>query len=145
MSMETNKAIIRRLYDELFNKGDLSVADELHAADFVYHEFGLPAIGLEEYKKRNSVFFRAVPDRKVSIEDLIAEGDKVVARATMRARQTGDLPGIPATGKPVTATSIIVYRISQGKIVEEWESWDQVGMLQQFGVSRLPPGNLGKS
>ena len=138
MSTETNKTIIRRLYDEFFNKGDLSIADELHAADFVYHEFGAPAVGLEEYKKRNSVFFHALPDRKVLIEDLLAEGDKVVARATMRATQTGDLPNIPATGRPVTVTSIIIYRISEGKIAEEWESYDQLGMLKQLGASLLP-------
>jgi steroid delta-isomerase-like uncharacterized protein len=141
MSTETKKAIVRRLYDDFFNKGDLSVADELHAADFIYHEFGLPAVGLEEYKKRNSVFFRALPDRSVVIEDLVAEGDKVVVRATMQARQTGDLPGISATGKPVRVTSIIIYRMFQGKIAEEWESYDQLGMLQQLGVSRLPQGN----
>ena len=138
MSTEINKTIIRRLYDEFFNKGDLSIAGEIHAADFVYHEFGAPAVGLEEYKKRNSVFFHALPDRKVLIEDLLAEGDKVVARATMRATQTGDLPNIPATGKPVTVTSIIIYRISQGKIAEEWESYDQLGMLKQLGASLLP-------
>ena len=140
MSTEANKAIIRRLYEEFLNKGDLSIADELHAANFVYHEFGQPALGLGEYKKRNSVFFHALPDRKVVIEDLIAEDDRVVARATMRATQTGDLPGISATGKSVTVTSIIIYRISKGKIAEEWESWDALGMMQQLGVSRLPGG-----
>jgi steroid delta-isomerase-like uncharacterized protein len=134
MSTESNKAIIHSLYERLFNKGDLSAADELHAADFVYHEFGLPPVGLEEYKKRNVVFFRALPDRKVTIEDLIAEDDKVVARATMHATQTGDLPGIPATGKPVTATSIIIYRIAEGRIAEEWESWDALGVMRQLGV-----------
>lgn len=138
MSAETNKAIIRRLYEDFFNKGDVSVADELHAANFVYHEFGLPPVGLDEYMRRNTVFFRALPDRKVIIEDLIAEDDRVVARATMRATQTGDLPGIPATGKSITATSIIVYRISEGKIAEEWESWDALGVMRQLGVFRPP-------
>ena len=110
------------------------MADELHASDFVYHEFGSPALGLEEYKKRNVAFFHALPDREVVIEDLVAEDDKVVARATMRATQTGDLPAIPATGRSVTVTSIIVYRIFEGRIVEEWESWDALGMMRQLGV-----------
>ena len=138
MSTESNKAMIRRLYEDFFNKGDTSVADELHAANFAYYEFGLPAVGLEEYMRRNAVFFRALPDRRVVIEDLIAEDDKVVARATMRATQTGDLPDIPATGKSITATSIIIYRISAGKIAEEWESWDAVGVMRQLGVFRPP-------
>jgi predicted ester cyclase len=63
----------------------------------------------------------------------------------MRATQIGDLPGIPGTGKPVTVTSIIIYRISKGKIAEEWESWDALGMMQQLGVSRLPGRPSGDS
>ncbi len=140
MDTEANKKVIRRLYDELFNKGDLSVVDELHTADLVYHEFGLPAVGLEEYKKRNAAFFKALPDRKVVIEDLVAEGDRVAARAIMRATQIGDLLGIPATRRLVTVTSIIIYRLVKGRIAEEWESYDRMGMLQQLGAQSVIAG-----
>ena len=140
MSTEQNKAIIRRFYEEFFNQGKLEVADELHGADFKHYDSGAPdpGGGPEGYKRRNAVFMKAFPDRAVTIDDLVAEGDKVVTRSTLRATHTGDLPGVPATGKRVVVTAIIISRFQDGKIVEEWEDWNALGMLEQLGVLKAP-------
>lgn len=140
MSTEANKALIRRFYDEFFNKRNLNIVDELHTADFQHHDSGAPdpGGGPEGYKQRNAMFLKAFPDRQVTIDDLVAEGNKVVTRSTMRATQTGDLPGIKATGKKVVVTATIISRIQGGKIAEEWEDWNALGMLEQLGVVRSP-------
>ena len=136
MQTEENKALITRFYDEFFNKGNLNVVDELHSPDFQHYDGGAadPGGGPEGYKRRNAVFLNAFPDRQVTIDDLVAEGDKVVTRSTMRATHTGNLPGIPATGKRIEVTATIVSRIRNGKIAEEWEDWNALGMLVQLGV-----------
>ena len=80
------------------------------------------------------MFLKAFPDLHLTVEDMIAEGDKVVTRFTSRGTQTGAFMGIPPTGKQVTVSSIVIARIADGKIVEEWGLDDQMGMLQQLGV-----------
>lgn len=140
MSAEENKSLVLRFYEEFFNKGNLDIVDELHSADFQHYDSGAsdPGGGPEGYKKRNAVFLKAFPDRHVTVDDQVAEADKVVTRSTMRATHTGDLPGIPATGKRVVVTATIISRIKDGKIVEEWEDWNALGMLEQLGVVRPP-------
>jgi steroid delta-isomerase-like uncharacterized protein len=137
MSAEENKAIVRRFYDEFFNKGNLQIVTELHTSDYQHHDPNAPdpGGGAEGYIRRNSVFLKAFPDRQLTIEDQVGEGDKVATRITMRATQTGDLPGIPATGRPVTIESMHICRISDGRIAEEWELFDALGMLRQLGAS----------
>jgi steroid delta-isomerase-like uncharacterized protein len=140
MSAEENKSLVRRFYEEFFDKGNLAIVDELHSADFQHHDAGAPdpGGGPEGYKRRNAAFLHAFPDRRVTIEDQVAEGDKVVTRSTMRAIHTGDLASIPATGRHVTVTATIISRIRDGQIVEEWEDWNALGMLEQLGVVRPP-------
>jgi steroid delta-isomerase-like uncharacterized protein len=140
MSEEENKAIVRRFYVEFFNKGNLQIVHELHTSDYQHHDPNAPdpGGGPEGYIKRNSVFLKAFPDRQLTFEDQVAEGDRVATRITMRATQTGDLPGIPATGKPVTIESMHICRISDGQIAEEWELFDALGMLTQLGVAASP-------
>ena len=137
MSAEENKAIVRRFYDEFFNKGNLQIVNELHTSDYQHHDPNAPdpGGGAEGYIKRNSVFLNAFPDRQLTVEDQVAEGDKVATRIIMRATQTGDLPGIPATGRPVTIESMHICRISDGRIAEEWELFDALGMMKQLGAS----------
>lgn len=133
MSPEENKAIVRRLFEEVL-KGNLAIADELIVTDYAQHSvFGVPQ-GREGFKQFFMGFGAAVPDVSHTIEDMIAEGDKVVVRSTIRGTQTGDLPGIPATGKPFTLTTIDIFRLADGKIEEHWDAADQLGMLQQLGV-----------
>ncbi len=135
---EENKAIMRRFYEDLFGSGDLSVADEIVATEFVNHN---PppgeSPGREGIKEFVTLFRTAFPDIHYTVEDQIAEGDKVVTRFTMTGTHRGDFPGIPATGKPITVTAIGIHRLAGGKTQEAWFNSDLLGMMQQLGV--IPP------
>jgi steroid delta-isomerase-like uncharacterized protein len=133
MSTETNKAIVRRLFEELM-KGNVSVANELIVTDYAQHSvFHIPN-GREGFKQFFLAFAMAVPDAQFVIEDVIAEGDKVVTRLTVTGTQTGPLQGIPPTGKKFSMKGIDIFRVVDGKIVEHWDAVDQLGMLQQLGA-----------
>ena len=137
MSTEQNKTLARRFIEEIWNQKNLAVAKELMAATYVFHTPGSPpglSPGQEGFQQFASAFFTAFPDVHTSIEDQIAEGDKVVTRWTSRGTNTGSLFGMPATGKSATITGITIDRIAEGKIVESWDELDQLGMLQQLGV-----------
>lgn len=139
MSTEDNKALVRRLYEEVFNRGNLSTVDELLAADYIDHT-ALPGTspGPGGLKQFISMFRAAFPDLHFTIEDMIAEGDTVVVRQTYRGTHKGDLMGISSTGKQVTITSIDIGRFAGGKLVEHWGSTDSLGLLQQLGVVAAP-------
>jgi steroid delta-isomerase-like uncharacterized protein len=137
MSTEENKAIVRRAYEEVFSNGNFAVADELYTATHVNHYPGNPPglpSGLEGFKQLIAFYRSAFPDLHFTIEDQIAEGDKVVTRTTSAGTNTGSLMGIPATGKSATITGIQIDRIADGKIVETWGNFDQLGLLQQIGI-----------
>lgn len=138
MSAEENKVILHRLIEE-FNKGNLAAADESLAASFVDHSDppGMPP-GLEGHKQVLSMLLSAFPDLHVQVEDLLAEGDKVASRFTMRATHKGNFMGIPPTGKQVTITGIEIVRAEGGKFVERWANIDALGMLQQLGAIPAP-------
>jgi steroid delta-isomerase-like uncharacterized protein len=131
---EENKAIARRIWEEVW-KGKLDVADEILDKSFVGHSLGveLPP-GPEGFKQFVSIFRSAFPDIHVTIEDQIAEEDKVVTRWTVRMTHKGELMGIPATGKQVVVTGISINRFVGDKSVEAWDNWDELGMMQQLGV-----------
>ena len=136
MSTEENKAMIRRV-GEVFNQGDLAVVDEVMAADYVHHgPFG-EFKGPEGFKQMVTMFRTAFPDLNMTIEDMVAEGDKVASRLTLRGTHKGEYMGIAATGKQVTVTEIVISRFAGGKEVEAWGSPDLMGMMQQLGV--VPP------
>ena len=137
MSTEENKALTRHAY-ELANQGNLAAFYELFAPDFVLHNASMAIRGLEAYKQFLSLYLTAFPDAQSSIEDLIAEGDTVVVRQTFRGTHQGELMGIPPTGKQVSATGIVITRIANGKAVEEWSNYDDLGLLQQLGVVPAP-------
>ena len=142
MSTEENKAMIRRIYEEAFNKGDLAVADELMATNYVFHgPGGMEFKGPEGFKQFVTMMRTAFPDLHVAIDDLVAEGDRVVHRVTVRGTHKGEMMGIAPTGKQVTITAITISRFAGGKEVESWPSLDQLGMLQQMGV--VPPMGQG--
>ncbi len=140
MSLEENKAIERRFFEEVVNNGELAVIDELFAANFVDHS-ALPgtAADREGTKQFFAMAHSAFPDFHSTLEDMFAEGDKVVQRFTARGTHKGEFMGIPPTGKQVTITGIAIHRITGGKIVENWVSMDMLGALQQLGVVP-PPG-----
>lgn len=141
---EENKEIVRRLYDEE-NKGRVDVVDELMSPDFVMHGDALaPLVKGTEFVKQSVLGVRqAFPDLTVTIEDLIAEGDKVTARLRWRGTHTGDFMGIPGVGKKMTWTAIAINRFEDGRIVERWFNADSLGMLQQFGLVPAPGGPPG--
>ena len=134
MSTEDNKALIRRAYEEGFNQRNLAVLDEVNAPDLVFHNASTTMQGLEAFKQFLSLYLAAFPDAHFTVEDIIAEGDKVVARHTFRGTQQGDLMGIAPTGKQVTTTGVTITRFANGKGVELWGNNDDLGLLQQLGV-----------
>jgi steroid delta-isomerase-like uncharacterized protein len=124
VSVEENKALVRREQEELWNHtGDLHAAEELFAA------------GQAEAAKHQAANFRqGFPDVVSTIEDIIAEGDKVVARWRSRATHRGEYMGTPASGKEVQFTGISIYRIEEGKIAQSWTVEDQLGLMAQIGA-----------
>jgi steroid delta-isomerase-like uncharacterized protein len=138
MSAENNKAAVRR-FNEAFNAGDLDGAAAVFAPNAVIHNSGAPdPLNVEGFKQFGGVFRTAFPDGKLTIEDLIVEGEKVVSRVTYRGTHTGDMMGIPPTGKPVTVSAILIDQLADGKIVESWRLFDQMAMMQQLGLVPAP-------
>ena len=136
MSAEENKALARRVLEEIFNKGNLEVADELIAADYVDHDPAMPEDihGPEGYKEYVGTYRPAFPDLHLQIQDQIAEGDKVVTRWTGTGTHEGELAGIAPTGERVTLPGMEIVRISEGKLVEGWEGYDSMTIMRQLGV-----------
>ncbi len=138
MSAENNKAAVRS-FNEAFNAGDLDGAVAVFAPNAVIHNSGAPApLNVEGFKQFGGVFLTAFPGGKLTIEDLIVDGDKIVSRITYRGTHAGDMMGIPPTGKPVTVSAMIIDQFSNGKIVESWRLFDQMSMMQQLGVIPTP-------
>jgi steroid delta-isomerase-like uncharacterized protein len=136
MSTEQNKAVVRRLVEEVFNQGNLSMIDELIAPDFVEHEELPPGIppGREAPKQMFAMLQSAFPDFKATIDDLVAEGDKIVIRQTWTGTQKGEFMGIPPTGKRVSIGVIDILRLADGKMAEHWGIMDSMAMMQQLGA-----------
>ncbi len=138
MSTEDNKALAQRWLEEVWNKGDLSLIDELIAPNYVLHDPTRPGLrGRAGIKESIAMFRTAFPDLHFTIEDQVAESEKIVTRYTVQGTQMGPLMGIPATGKQGTITGIDIYRITDGQIEEAWSNWDTLGLLQRIGV--IPP------
>ncbi len=134
MATEDTKAFMHRVYEEVYNQRNLAVLDEVCVPDFVVHYPSMTFQGLEAYKHFVSLIFSAFPDGRYSIEDMIAEGDRVVVRHTFGGTHQGDFMGIPPTGKYITTTAIVISRISNGKGIEAWINGDDLGRMQQLGV-----------
>ena len=133
---EHNKAIVRRLFAELWNNGNLSVAEEIFNPNYEHHDSSTPDFGRgpDSEKKRATLYRTAFPDLHLTIEDVIAEGETVMTRWSCRGTHKGDLNGIAPTGKHITITGLTVARVSNGKIVEGYVNWDALGLMQQLGV-----------
>ena len=138
MSTETNKALVHRFF-EAFNAGDLDAAVAVFAPNAVVHNSGAPdPLNLEGFGQLAGVFLAAFPGGQHSIDDIVVEGDKVVTRITYRGAHTGDLMGMPPTGKHVAVSAMTIDKIANGKIVETWRLFDQMSMMQQLGVIPAP-------
>ncbi len=143
MSTEENKAIARRVYDEGFNAHNPAIVDELFTTDAdIVQDVLSPSPGFrggrEGVKQALAMISGAFPDWWVTVEDMIAEGDKVVTRYTGQGTQRGEFMGIPATGKRVTTTVIDIFRIADGKVAEAWVEADNLGLMQQLGMIPTP-------
>jgi predicted ester cyclase len=142
MSTEENKAIVRRAIEEGWNRGHVAVFDELNAPNFINHDPGAPGVRTkEDYKRWVTESLSAFPNFHMTIEDLIAEGDRVAMRWTFRGTNTGALVTpmpLPATGKQVTGSGVTIIRLVGEKAVEVWSQGDTLGFLQQLGVIPVP-------
>jgi steroid delta-isomerase-like uncharacterized protein len=132
------KVIVRRYFEEILDGGNLDLVDEIFDPQYVLHDPNAPeeVRGLEGAKQFVGVFRSAFPDIAHTIEDQIAEGDKVVTRLRARATHKGELMGLPPTGEEVTIEGISIWRIANGKIKECWFNYDALGLMRQLGVIR---------
>jgi steroid delta-isomerase-like uncharacterized protein len=135
MSRESNKLLAQRVWEEVWHQGQLSQIDDLFTTDFVRHDPGGRELqGTEQNRQFIGSLRAAFPDVHYTVEDQIAEGDKVVVRYRFRGTHLGAFQGMPPTGKQVTYTGILIYRIGDGKIAEQWTEFDLLGFLRQLGV-----------
>ena len=140
MTAEDNATTYRRWFDEGCSRGNVALADELYTPDYVTHSVGpdLPPT-LDGLKMFVRALRAGIPDLQCPVAEVVAEGDRVGGRFTMRGTHNGTLFGIPATGKPVDVGVMVIARFDPaGKWVEDWASWDQLGMMQQLGVIPAP-------
>ena len=139
MTTDDNKALVQRFYDEVINQKNLAALDQFVSPNAVNHTVpaGLPQ-GPSQFL---GLHLNAFPDVKVTVEDLLAEGDKVIARVSFRGTQQGAFASIHPRGKPITVMAINIFRIANGKMVEHWGLADRLSALQQLGVVP-PPGQL---
>lgn len=138
MSTESNKAVVQR-FREALDAGDLDGAFAVFAPNAVVHMGSAPEpLSMEGFKQMGQLLLGAFTGSTSTVEDMIAEGDKVVSRLTFRGAHTGDLMGIPPTGKSVTMSEIIIDRLADGQIVESWRLFDQMAMMQQLGLIPAP-------
>jgi len=137
---EQNKNAVRRLFDELWNKGNLQVADELIAPTYMHHDPSTTDLGkgAEGEKNRVNHYRTAFHDFRLHIDDLYADGETVVARWSGRGVHKGELNGIAPTGKQFAITGVTICRFSNGKIVEGFVNWDALGLMRQLGVVPEP-------
>jgi predicted ester cyclase len=139
MSTEENKALVRRFFEDGWNKQNLALVDELLSADYVDHDLppGFPPTR-DGFKQSASMYWSGFPDGRLEIEDQVAEGDRVVTRWSGRATHTGEFMQIAPTGKQVAVAGITINRVAGGKLVENWLQFDRLGLLQQLGVVPAP-------
>lgn len=135
MSNQSNKSIMQRFWDEVFNQGNAMAADEIVGADYLNHD---PAPGEQPGRAGLMAFVTYLragfPDVQFDVEEFVAEGDKVTTRWRSSGTHRGEFMGIPATGRTAHITGMAIHRIAGGKIVESWNRWDTLGLLQQLGV-----------
>jgi predicted ester cyclase len=140
MSTEQNKAMIRRGFEEGINQNKLHLFEEVMAPTYVNHSMPAPVPGPEGFKMVIGMFRAAFPDLHVTLEDVFGEGDKVATRGYFTGTHQGEFNGIPATGKQVKVSYIDLWRLENGKAVDNWVQMDMIGLMQQLGVIPAPEG-----
>jgi steroid delta-isomerase-like uncharacterized protein len=138
-SAQENKALYRRWFEDVVSRRDAALAGELLAPDYRLHFPGLPRpLDRDGHLQLLHAFWTAFPDWEETVDDAVAEGDRVVMRVTGRGTHDVPFQGIPPTGRPVTATGMGIARIAGGQIVETWAAYDALGLLQQLGAVPYP-------
>ena len=132
--IDTNKALVHRFIDEIFVQGRLEAVDELLADDFVSHTWRSSGDGKGDLKRAMNRLSGVLADVRFTIEDMIAEGDRVAVRLTAGATQVGEFMGLAPSAKSYTIGEIHIFRIRDGKVAEHWHQYDQLGMMRQLGV-----------
>ena len=133
MSAEENKLLLDRLFEGM-NQGDFSEFDELIGPDYVNHSFPTPVSGPEAVKMTLGMFLNAFPDMEMTVEDIIAEGNRVASRGFFVGTHEGEFNGIPATGRRVKVDFSDIWVVNNGQLAENWAQLDIMGMMQQLGV-----------
>lgn len=132
-SEEQNEALIREVL-ELINDRDLDAAFELYAPDYIYHGPGGQELrGRDGIRGLWAVFLAAFPDLHSTVDDVIAEGDKLVLRWTIQGTHTGEFLGIPASNNQISLSVTEIFRIADGQLVEAWDQYDRLGLMEQIG------------
>ena len=131
MSVQENKEIVRRWNEEVLNDGNLDVIDELAAENYVNHTGELDR---DAHKQRQAEMTAPFTDGGITLDGIVAEGDIVAIRWRMHGTHTGEYMGVPATGKVITTSGMSMYRIVDGKIVDDWNVFDMLGVMQQLGL-----------
>lgn len=139
---EMNKGIVERYWDGKWNQRSPAVLDELQSPDVVYRSPSMEMNSLDEYKHVYGIFASAFHDSELTIDDIIADGDKVMTRVTLRCTHKGEFDGIPPTGRSLTVGAFTVFRLEGGKIVEESELLDELGIMHQLGMEIRPAAAL---
>lgn len=129
-----NKSAAVLIMEELYSKGNMDIIDDIVSDEYIYRAPGLEVKGSRGLKDFVTDYRNAFPDLNVQIDDIIAEGDKVVTRFNMSGTNSGDFDGMAPTNKKVTATGVLISKYLNGKLVEDWDQFDTYGMMQQLGV-----------
>ena len=142
---EENKSVVRRWYAEVTNQGKLEVADELLAPEYVCHDPNSEAgeVRADALKESITYFRNALADMRFEIEDMIAEKDRIVTRWTLRGTHRGELFGVKSTDEKVAMSGIVISSVAEGKIVEEWDEYDLLGLMRQLGALPEPQPSPG--
>ncbi|HUA05150.1 MAG TPA: ester cyclase [Solirubrobacteraceae bacterium] len=144
MTSEDNKAIVRRIIDEAWNRGELATVDELFAPDYVeYNPRPGQEPGIEGYKGGILMLRAAFPDLRLELHEILAEGDRTAVRYTLHGTQEGELMGLPASGQRVASDGMVFARFEDGKVVERWGVQDMLTLLQQIGAFPAPAAATG--
>ena len=138
--MAEARVLVHRWFEEVWNHGREATIDELFAPDGIAYGLGEGAEvrGPDQFKTFWRNLRSAIPDIHIGIEDTVADGDKVAVRVVLEGTHTGDGLGVPASGNRVAVTGIVIVRVTEGQIVDGWNSWDQLGLLHQIGAIQKP-------
>lgn len=135
---EKNEAVVRRMFEEVWNSKKLDAIEKFHTNDYANHDPLNPTTGLDAYRKFVKTYHTAFPDLRVDIDELLSTGDRVIVRWRANGTQRGPLEGLAPTGRQATITGISICRLSGDKIREEFVNWDALGLMQQLGAVTLP-------